>query len=206
MRRAYPQRVPSTAQVVPGAGVNIVLKADQPTGRTVSGTVQDVLTRGNHPRGIKVRLMDGRVGRVQSLADLTGADASSSTGEQGASDVPSAVTPASQQPQQPLVGGGWSGRQAARPRYRDVRLEEGADDPPQEIGLDAYIVQGRARGQGNRGGRGRKAPAGRNDEGEAPTDGSPVVAPSQLATCPVCGTFEGDEAAVAHHVASHFDS
>ena len=29
--------------------------------------VQDVLTRGDHPRGIKVRLRDGRVGRVQRL-------------------------------------------------------------------------------------------------------------------------------------------
>ncbi|GAB1199342.1 hypothetical protein APSETT444_008688 [Aspergillus pseudonomiae] len=60
-------RVPTTREVVPGAPVNIILKADQPTGRTVSGTIADVLTRGNHPRGIKVRLTDGRIGRVQSM-------------------------------------------------------------------------------------------------------------------------------------------
>ena len=58
-------------QVVPGARVLIVLKEDQPTGREVQGVVADVLTRGNHPRGIKVRLHDGRVGRVQRMDDGT---------------------------------------------------------------------------------------------------------------------------------------
>lgn len=29
--------------------------------------MQDVLTKGNHPRGIKVRLRDGQVGRVQRM-------------------------------------------------------------------------------------------------------------------------------------------
>lgn len=60
--------VPSIQQVIAGALVSIVLKQDQPTGRQVQGVVQDILTRGNHPRGIKVRLTDGRVGRVQSMA------------------------------------------------------------------------------------------------------------------------------------------
>ncbi|KAM3415426.1 hypothetical protein BST61_g8950 [Cercospora zeina] len=62
----YP--VPSTRQVVAGATVSIVQKADQPTGREVQGIVQDVLTCGDHPRGIKVRLADGRVGRVQRMS------------------------------------------------------------------------------------------------------------------------------------------
>ncbi|CZT16605.1 uncharacterized protein RCC_02439 [Ramularia collo-cygni] len=60
--------VPTIQQVVHGASVSIVLKEDQPTGREVQGSVQDLLTRGNHPRGIKVRLTDGRVGRVQRMA------------------------------------------------------------------------------------------------------------------------------------------
>ncbi|KAI5370397.1 hypothetical protein Slin15195_G012730 [Septoria linicola] len=60
--------VPSIQQVVPGAAVSIVLKQDQPTGREVQGIVQDLLTRGDHPRGIKVRLTDGRVGRVQRMS------------------------------------------------------------------------------------------------------------------------------------------
>ena len=59
--------VPTVQQVVPGASVSIVLKEDQPTGRETQGVVQDVLTKGNHPRGIKVRLRDGQVGRVQRM-------------------------------------------------------------------------------------------------------------------------------------------
>ena len=59
--------VPTIQQVIPGANVSIVLKEDQPTGNETPGTVQDVLTKGNHPRGIKVRLRDGQVGRVQRM-------------------------------------------------------------------------------------------------------------------------------------------
>lgn len=50
--------------------MNIVLKADQTTGKLTTGPVADILTRGNHPRGIKVRLSDGQIGRVQSLSQL----------------------------------------------------------------------------------------------------------------------------------------
>lgn len=64
--------VPTIALVVPGAAVWIVLKEDQPTGDETPGVVQDVLTRGNHPRGIKVRLMDGQVGRVQRMGSSIG--------------------------------------------------------------------------------------------------------------------------------------
>lgn len=70
--------MPTTQQVVPGAAVSIVLKEDQPTGREVQGIVQDLLTRGDHPRGIKVRLTDGRVGRVQRMGNVV-----SSTSESG---------------------------------------------------------------------------------------------------------------------------
>ncbi|KIK62932.1 hypothetical protein GYMLUDRAFT_138133, partial [Collybiopsis luxurians FD-317 M1] len=59
--------VPNIRQVVSGAHVSIILKIDQPTGRQVQGTVAEVLTSGDHPRGIKVRLVDGRVGRVQRM-------------------------------------------------------------------------------------------------------------------------------------------
>jgi hypothetical protein len=31
-----------------------------------------------------------------------------------------------------------------------------------------------------------------------------LSAGEEVATCPVCGEFEGDESAVAHHVESHF--
>jgi len=60
--------VPRMAQLGRGVGVNIVLKKDQPTGKLTSGQVADILTRGDHPRGIKVRLTNGQIGRVQSLA------------------------------------------------------------------------------------------------------------------------------------------
>jgi len=55
------------SQIKPGLLVSIVLKADQASGRQVRGTVSQLLTRHNHPRGIKVKLTDGRVGRVQQI-------------------------------------------------------------------------------------------------------------------------------------------
>ncbi|KAF1834385.1 hypothetical protein BDW02DRAFT_457218, partial [Decorospora gaudefroyi] len=61
--------VPSFASIQPGGAVSIVLKEDQASGHRVSGIVADILTRGDHPRGVKVRLRDGRVGRVQGLVE-----------------------------------------------------------------------------------------------------------------------------------------
>jgi len=52
----------------PGLKVSIVLKQDQRTGRRTVGTVKDILTNSpDHPHGIKVRLTDGQVGRVQEI-------------------------------------------------------------------------------------------------------------------------------------------
>lgn len=59
--------VPKHGELRSGVCVNIVLKADQRTGQLTSGIIADVLTKGEHPRGIKVRLLDGQIGRVQSL-------------------------------------------------------------------------------------------------------------------------------------------
>lgn len=51
-----------------GIKVFIVLKKDQPTGKLTEGIVKDLLTSSPvHPRGIKVRLQDGQVGRVQQI-------------------------------------------------------------------------------------------------------------------------------------------
>lgn len=51
-----------------GAKVDIVLKADQRSGKLTTGTVGRLLTKsGNHPHGIKVQLEDGQVGRVQNI-------------------------------------------------------------------------------------------------------------------------------------------
>lgn len=56
----------------PGLRVAIVLKQDQRTGKRTIGVVKDLLTNSsNHPHGIKVRLTDGQVGRVQEIIDQT---------------------------------------------------------------------------------------------------------------------------------------
>jgi uncharacterized repeat protein (TIGR03833 family) len=52
----------------PGLRVAIVRKQDQRTGRRTVGVVQDILTSAaHHARGIKVRLEDGQIGRVQAI-------------------------------------------------------------------------------------------------------------------------------------------
>ena len=63
-------QVPRHSQILAGTPVSIVLKADQATGKLTAGNVADVLTRHDHPRGVKVRLVDGQIGRVQSISSL----------------------------------------------------------------------------------------------------------------------------------------
>ncbi|KGR74262.1 YwbE family protein [Ureibacillus sinduriensis] len=54
--------------IQPGTAVDIVLKKDQRTGTLTRGIVKDILTNSpNHPHGIKVRLTDGQIGRVQII-------------------------------------------------------------------------------------------------------------------------------------------
>jgi len=51
-----------------GSEVEIIKKEDQRTGRSVAGTVREILTNSaTHPHGIKVRLEDGSVGRVKKI-------------------------------------------------------------------------------------------------------------------------------------------
>ncbi|MFA5386282.1 MAG: YwbE family protein [Candidatus Paceibacterota bacterium] len=53
-----------------GSKVEIVLKADQRTGTLTYGIVAEILTSSSfHPHGIKVRLEDGQVGRVQNIIE-----------------------------------------------------------------------------------------------------------------------------------------
>lgn len=53
-----------------GICVRIVMKEDQRTGELTEGYVKDILTNSpKHPRGIKVRLETGEVGRVQEIVD-----------------------------------------------------------------------------------------------------------------------------------------
>ena len=56
------------ADISVGAEVDIVLKADQGTGRLTRGVVREFLTNSkHHPQGIKVRLVDGAIGRVKRV-------------------------------------------------------------------------------------------------------------------------------------------
>ena len=51
-----------------GLRVAVVLKADQVSGKLTEGVVRDLLTNSaEHPRGIKVRLESGEVGRVKII-------------------------------------------------------------------------------------------------------------------------------------------
>jgi uncharacterized repeat protein (TIGR03833 family) len=55
--------------IKPGAKVSIVLKKDQRSGKLTEGIVKNILTKSpTHPHGIKVRLENGAVGRVKSIA------------------------------------------------------------------------------------------------------------------------------------------
>jgi len=63
------------AAIRPGLLVDIIQKADQRTGKRTRGTVREVLTGSSvHPHGIKVRLADGRVGRVAAIIGESGED------------------------------------------------------------------------------------------------------------------------------------
>ncbi|WP_163469057.1 YwbE family protein [Fusobacterium sp. IOR10] len=56
------------ANIKPGIKVKVVKKEDQRTGKLTDGIVKDLLTKSpKHPHGIKVRLEDGTVGRVQEI-------------------------------------------------------------------------------------------------------------------------------------------
>lgn len=141
--------VPTVQQVIPGASVFIILKEDQPTGEETKGIVQDILTRGNHPRGIKVRLQDGQVGRVQRMGNTTAA-----TGETGSQTQSTRFTM----------------------RYTDVRRDDEFATGPPARSLADFIPD--------------------LDEGL----GSAPSAGVETAKCPFCEGFEGDEAAVTHHI------
>lgn len=179
-RPAY-SPVPPFAAIRPGGGVSIVLKEDQPTGHQVSGIVSDLLTRGDHPRGVKVRLRDGRVGRVQALV-------SELDGERG----------------EALVGGAQAGLgrngesnsfSGARGRPRGGRTER---DIRQD---DEYLYENRASTVDH----GYFAALEEADQRDAASKRAGSMLDTEIATCPVCGLFEGDEMAVAHHVEGHFN-
>ena len=63
-----PMNGQTRTNIKPGMTVMIVLKQDQRTGKLTKGIVKELLTKSpNHPHGIKVRLVDGQVGRVKEI-------------------------------------------------------------------------------------------------------------------------------------------
>lgn len=179
-------RVPTTNQAIPGAHVSIVLKIDQGSGREVQGTIKDVLTSGNHPRGIKVRLEDGRVGRVQRMVTEEVAR-SGSLGLSGLGRNGESFGENGEVLQQSEAG--YSRRDRG---YRDIRRDDDVDRPPASYGLEDFLPQDHPL---------RRAEA--NFEARYASPSQELT--TTEATCPVCNDFAGDEAAVAHHVNSHFD-
>ena len=153
--------VPTIQQVIPGSSVSIVLKADQATGKEVQGIVKDLLTRGDHPRGIKVRLQDGRIGRVQRMATTASPTAVSAEWISGSA-------------------------RETQPGRASTTSRDGNEEPPSRTFADFLPL---------------------SDNDEPTTDTSELTVPftSAMIKCPMCGSFEGDEAAVSHHIQEHLD-
>ncbi|HIE46867.1 MAG TPA: YwbE family protein [Nitrosopumilus sp.] len=60
---------PTRNEIQVGKIVQIIQKQDQRTGNLTKGIVKRILTSSNiHPHGIKVKLDNGKVGRVQSIS------------------------------------------------------------------------------------------------------------------------------------------
>ncbi|PSN68354.1 hypothetical protein BS50DRAFT_666022 [Corynespora cassiicola Philippines] len=176
--------VPPISALHPGTPVAIILKQDQPTGHQVKGIVSELLTRGDHPRGVKVRLRDGRVGRVQKVV-------SESEGAAG----------------EALVGGA----EAGLGRDGDVRgrgdggVRRGAGMERDVREHDEYFYDEERAGQRDLGyfreleeADAREGGWSARERDMVPEGGGEVV------TCPVCGNFEGDARAVEYHVEEHF--
>jgi uncharacterized repeat protein (TIGR03833 family) len=62
-----------------GLMVDVIQKEDQRSGKRTRGIVKEILTSSfSHPHGIKVRLSDGRVGRVVEIIGVDLPDAGES--------------------------------------------------------------------------------------------------------------------------------
>lgn len=206
--RADYTTVPNTQQVVPGTAVSIVLKIDQQTGKQVQGTVAELLTRGNHPRGIKVRLQDGRVGRVQRMASgeeaRVGSEGMTGLGRNGESLGYGGGERSDRGGAEGERRGGGMGGGGGGGRYTDFRVDAPDQPEREEASLLDYVVV-KSKGKGKKGVHLEADPmegnAGQGSVGRRRFASST----SAVGLCPVCGMFEGDEMAIAHHVNEHFD-
>ena len=65
--------LPLRSEIRSGMKVQIVEKQNQRSGAVTEGVVARILTSSpNHPHGIKVMLVDGRVGRVKAILTTDG--------------------------------------------------------------------------------------------------------------------------------------
>ncbi|HEX7975552.1 MAG TPA: YwbE family protein [Anaerolineales bacterium] len=65
--------VPKRSEIYLGQRVQIIEKQNQRSGALTEGIVARILTNSSsHPHGIKVMLVDGRVGRVQAVLSQPG--------------------------------------------------------------------------------------------------------------------------------------
>ncbi|EPS37933.1 hypothetical protein H072_8359 [Dactylellina haptotyla CBS 200.50] len=196
--------VPRHAAITPNTPVSIILKQDQPTGRQVTGFVAELLTRGDHPRGVKVRLKDGRVGRVQKIIDASAVAHDSGGGVGGFEGVGGAegdIEGVGREFSPRGSRGGRRGRgRGGIPRERGYEIAprdgDGVERNEGTYDLTAFIKDGRK-------GKRRGGASGLQQERSGSLGG--LDGTSEVAVrCPVCGDFEGDERAVQHHVESHF--
>ncbi|KAI8894341.1 hypothetical protein BC833DRAFT_605230 [Globomyces pollinis-pini] len=58
-------------QVKEGQYVAVIQKHHQNTNELTHGVIKDILTKGDHPRGIKVRLTSNVVGRIHQILSET---------------------------------------------------------------------------------------------------------------------------------------
>ena len=189
--------MPPISRLTPGTSVAVILKVDQPTGHRVYGVVSELLTKGDHPRGVKVRLRDGRVGRVQAVVE----EARGLEGEGAAGGVGANLGRDGEN------GGGFGSRGGGGfKQVQDVR-EDGHlwdESEPKEYFADVQFTVKQKKGK--RKGKGAAAAELQqsSDVGERAGKVEGEVKEKGVATCPVCGEFKGDERAVAHHVEGHF--
>lgn len=144
--------------------------------------------------GVKVRLRDGRVGRVQAVVE----EAKGLEGEGAAGGVGANLGRDGEN------GGGFGRRGGGGfKKVQDVR-EDGhlwdENEQPKEYFADVQFTVKQKKGK-------RKGKGGAAAVEQQPSDvgeGFGKVEEKGVAMCPVCGEFEGDERAVAHHVEGHF--
>ena len=192
--------VPRAVSMHPNLPVSIVLKADQATGKLTTGRIADILTRGDHPRGIKVRLQDGRIGRVQALGPSSGTADAAEVGHGGATIggfEPSETLPAPGTQHVPGILGyaeqgisersdDWSDGRRGGGYGRSSRRSGLQDDyrfdpqPPEERSLEDFVTfKAPRKKKGRRGGA-----------GSSEADTASTTASSQTTAAPTLGLGE----------------